>query len=95
MSSRTAEKPAGIDRYDHKESYCRKLGHILQFKYCRSAQQGIPCAKIMDCWIGKLPVRQFIMSHYQGQMEEIFRPPSAKISSILEIVDRVKKQSAS
>ena len=92
MSNRTAEKAPGIDRYDHKESYCRKLGHTLHFKYCRSAQQGIPCAKIMDCWIGQLPVRQFIMSHYQGQVEEIFRPPSSKISSILEIVDRVKQQ---
>ena len=92
MSNIAAEKVPGIDSYDHKESYCRKLGHNLHFKYCRSAQQGLPCAKIMDCWIGKLPVRQFIMSHYQGQMEEIFRPPSSKINSILEIVDRVKKQ---
>jgi len=92
MSSITAENTPGIERYDYKESYCRKLGHTLQFKYCRNAQQGIPCAKIMDCWIGQLPVRQFIMNHYQGQMEEIFRPPAAKISSILDIVDRVKRQ---
>ena len=90
----TAEKAPGIDCYDHKESYCRKLGHTLQFKYCRIAQQGLPCAKIMDCWIGQLPIRQFIISHHQGQMEKIFRPPCSKINSILEIVDRVKRQSA-
>lgn len=95
MSNIAAEKAPGIDCYDHEESYCRKLGHTLHFKYCRSAQQGIPCGKIIDCWIGKLPVRQFIMSHYRGRMEEIFQPPSSRINSILEIVERVKRQSAS
>lgn len=95
MSSIVPEKAMAIDLYDDKDCYCRKLGHTLRFRYCRCAQRGLPCAKIMDCWIGKLPVRQFIINHYQGQFEEIFRPPAAKISSILEIVDRVKRQSAS
>ena len=29
---------------------CPRLGHQINFKYCRSENGGIPCFKTLDCW---------------------------------------------
>ena len=84
-----------IEEYDSIEGYCRKLGHYVQFKYCRGAHNSLPCSKILDCWFQRLPIENFMQQHYSvSVMNKIFTTPAPKITSILEIVDRVKRSSA-
>ena len=53
-----------IEKHDTEYGYCRKLGHHLHFKYCRSEQNGEPCGKIQDCWFEKFDVRTYMDEHY-------------------------------
>lgn len=84
-----------IEVYDSREGYCRKLGHYVEFKYCRGANNNIPCYKIMDCWFERLPIENFMQQHYSASsINKIFTPPAPKIASILDIIDRVKRSMA-
>lgn len=81
-----------IEEHDSRETYCRLLGHHLSFKYCRSAADGLPCAKILDCWFETFPVQEFINKHFsKHELESVFAPPKPKISSLIEAVEKAKK----
>jgi len=59
-----------IEKHDTEYGYCRKLGHHLHFKYCRSEQNGEPCSKILDCWFEKFDVRAYMDKHYSKLKSE-------------------------
>jgi len=81
-----------IDRYDSSRAHCRKLGHHLEFVYCRTVSDGLPCSKIFDCWFTSLPIAEFINQHYSAEeISRIFAPPKDKITSILELVDKAQQ----
>ncbi|OKY75907.1 MAG: hypothetical protein BM485_06125 [Desulfobulbaceae bacterium DB1] len=83
------------DQYDKKEGYCRMLGHVLPFHYCRTMNEGLPCGKILDCWFARLPIREFVDTHYSDEeRERIFQPPKAKMVSLVEIIENARKQAA-
>ena len=82
-----------IDQYDAARVYCRKLGHHLEFAYCRKVKDGLPCSKVLDCWFTSLPIEEFIDQHYSAEEKsQIFAPPQDKITSILQIVERARKR---
>ncbi len=56
-----------MERFDELKDYCRMLGHHVPFKYCRTANNGIPCAKILDCNFERLPIQEFIDSNYTDE----------------------------
>ncbi len=77
--------------YDRLEIRCPLLGHPLQFSYCRIANLGEPCRKILDCWFERFPVEEFIKQNYSEQVfEKIIAMPKPKMLSILEIVQRAQ-----
>lgn len=72
---------------DSKPIYCRKLGHYLQFKYCRCENNGLPCARIKRCWQEVFPIDEFLVSQFSAiEIKYIFEPPPAKITSIVELI---------
>jgi len=76
---------------DTEQIYCRRLGHFLSFKYCRAEKQGLPCAKIIDCWQDKIPIQDFINENYsKEETAYLFEPPPPKITSLLEIIKRAQ-----
>lgn len=78
------------DKYDQVEFYCPKLGHHLTFKYCRSENLGIPCARIAKCCSDKIPVEDFINTNYSlDERKQIFVRPEPKMNSILSIIQQV------
>lgn len=80
-----------MQRYDETDLYCRKLGHYVPFKYCRSINEGLPCGKIMDCAFEKIPVQEFLKENYSGkELEKVFLPPENKIVSLLGLIDRAR-----
>ena len=82
-----------IREYDEREIYCRKLGHHLQFKYCRQEQQQLPCAAIKRCWQGKTPVEEFLAKSFSpDEIAYLDEPQVSKVSSILDIIQKVQKQ---
>jgi hypothetical protein len=81
-----------MNRYDQRETYCRSLGDCVQFAYCRVAGGNLPCSRILDCWIGRFPVLEFLNEHYTGeQLCRIFAPAPGRLERILQIAERVRK----
>lgn len=85
-----------INIFDEEEGYCRMLGHYVPFKYCRTVTNMLPCYRILDCWFERLPIEEFVAAHYTAEERgKIFRQPKSKLSSIIEIIERVKKDKSS
>ena len=80
-----------LERYDEQNNYCRMLGHYIPFKYCRTQQNGMPCAKILDCHFERIPIQEFINKHYsEAEQTTIFKQQPPKMTSILQLVAQAK-----
>ncbi|MBU2511147.1 hypothetical protein KJ966_07405 [bacterium] len=82
------------EQFDDLEGYCRQLGHTIPFKYCRTQQNGIPCSKLRDCYFERIPIQDFIDNNFSAEEKHAMvsvRPP--KLQSILELIEKAKKQS--
>ncbi len=82
-----------ISEHDTKEGYCKMLGHFLQFSYCRAANEGLPCSKILDCWFQSFPVQEFIAKSYSlEEQKKIFQPQKPKMQSLADILEQAQKR---
>ncbi|PKL37770.1 MAG: hypothetical protein CVV44_15645 [Spirochaetae bacterium HGW-Spirochaetae-1] len=83
-----------IEQYDNEKGYCRMLGHYIEFRYCRTVANGLPCRKVLDCWFETIDVRSFMDEHFTSEeQEKIFTPPMDKVSSILELIEKARSRS--
>jgi hypothetical protein len=81
-----------MTEYDHHEIYCRSLGDCINFSYCRAAGGPEPCARILDCWIGRLPIVEFLKKSYNSDtLERILTPPPGRLQRIMSIAERVSR----
>jgi len=81
-----------ITEYDDLEIYCRMLGHPLNFLYCRTTDGSKPCAKILDCWYKRIPIREFAEENFSSQiLEQLNAPPTNRLHSILELIEKAEK----
>ncbi|MEA3469850.1 MAG: hypothetical protein U9R57_16735 [Thermodesulfobacteriota bacterium] len=81
------------DKYDKKEGYCKMLGHFLTFNYCRSANKGLPCSKVLDCWFQHFPIQEYINENYSAdEQTKIFEPPKTKILTLAEILEQAQQR---
>jgi hypothetical protein len=80
-----------LNVYDGEAIYCRKLGHHLQFNYCRRESGELPCSRITKCWSGKLPINEFLKTHYSAdKLEKAFAHPSPKLTSLIELIQKAQ-----
>jgi len=78
---------------------CCRLGHELNFGYCRQESRGKPCRLILDCWWERFDVRAFLHAHLsEEQMSEVERagaaPPPSKVLSLLDTVQQANDRLA-
>jgi hypothetical protein len=79
-----------IDEYDHYETYCRSLGDCIHFSYCRAAGGSEPCGKILDCWIGRLPIVEFLETCYPPEvLRRLLTPKPGRLQRFMEIAEKV------
>ena len=82
-------------QYDNEEIYCRKLGHHLTFKYCRTEREGLPCAKVLDCWFENIPIEEFVRSNYsEAEIAAITAPPKPKVATLFDLIAEAKKRNS-
>ena len=71
---------------------CPRLGHQINFDYCRKENSGIPCFKTLDCWYSYFDVHSYLKEKLpEGDFEKAFvkkGPP--KVLSLLELIERAK-----
>ncbi len=78
--------------YENEEGYCRKLGHHLTFGYCPTERNGLPCAKIRDCWFAKIPIDTFLQENFSPEeIAYLYEPPPHKMSTLLALIERSQK----
>jgi hypothetical protein len=81
-----------MNKYDHYQTYCRSLGDCIHFSYCRAAGQNEPCGRILDCWVGRLPIVEFLKNNYAPEvLERVFAPAPSRLERIMNIAERVAK----
>jgi hypothetical protein len=79
-------------QFDTRQGYCRKLGHNLNFKYCREEYNTLPCPKIRDCWFHDINIDLFISQNYKREdIEHTEQPVKSKIYTILDIIRQAKE----
>ncbi|MEJ2542754.1 MAG: hypothetical protein P8Y99_01675 [Calditrichaceae bacterium] len=80
-----------INAYDAEAIYCRKLGHHLKFDYCRRESDELPCSRIAKCWAERIPIDDFLRSHFSDDdLDKIFAPPVPKITSLIELIQKAQ-----
>lgn len=80
------------DKYDNEEIYCRKLGHHLNFKYCRQEQHPLPCPAVKRCWQYKIEIDDFLKESFSAnEIAYLDEPHTPKILSILDIVKKAQE----
>ena len=84
-------------KQDAVEIYCRKLGHNVLFEYCKKESISEPCARVVNCWIAKCNILEYLESKYGAGFVEEFtnRQAKDKMTSIMEIIERAKKRAES
>ena len=73
---------------------CPRLGHQINFSYCRGENMDKPCFKILDCWFQHFPVEDFLKGELTPEdWTEIFdRPAKSKVASLIELIEQAKNR---
>lgn len=81
-----------LDYYDKEEIRCPRVGGYVNFKFCRMENNFLPCRWVINCWSQRIEIQDFINEHYDKEdLEKIFQPPRPKMESLLDLVERAKK----
>ena len=81
-----------ITQYDKEEiNRCPILGGTrVDFKYCRTLDNGLPCRRTIGCWAPRIAIAPFLKAHYPAEtLQEIFLKP--RKDKVTEFIDIVKK----
>lgn len=72
---------------------CPRLGHQIEFSYCRFENRGLPCFKVLDCWYTHFQVADFLKEELSSEeWDKTFnRPPMPKLTSLVELIEQAKK----
>ena len=73
---------------------CPRLGHMIDFSYCRVENKGLPCFKTLDCWFEHFGVEEHLRQELTDEeWEEVFnRIPKGKMFSLLELIEQAKER---
>jgi hypothetical protein len=69
------------------------VGGEVNFRFCRSENNLLPCRFIVGCWQGQMDINEFLGAHYsEEELNRIFVPPNPKIESLVGLVEKVQKE---
>ncbi len=73
---------------------CPRLGHQINFSYCRSENNGLPCFKTLDCWYQHFDVHIYLKNKLSEQdFDKIFLTQGKpKVFSLLDLIEQAKKK---
>jgi len=71
---------------------CPRLGHQINFPYCRSENQGLPCFKTLDCWFNHFDVTAYLKEQLSKEQFEMsfVNKGKPKVLSLLDLIDKAK-----
>jgi len=72
------------------EIYCNQMGMILEFSYCISVNDGLPCRNIIRCWEKRMDICKLLKEKFsEEQLKKAFTGlPKSRIERIIESINR-------
>jgi hypothetical protein len=71
--------------------WCPILGQPINFGYCRKANEGLPCSRVLVCYESHFDVAGFLEQNYSDEQRQVFlAPPPGKIQRIKDALERSK-----
>ena len=72
---------------------CRKLGQLIHFGYCCRENEGLPCARTLDCWFPYFNVAEYLRGvlspeEWAAAFESETKP---KLLSLAELIERAER----
>jgi len=73
---------------------CPRLGHQINFSYCRHENRGLPCFKTLDCWYNYFDVHAYLMDKLaEEDFQKIFlERGKPKIFSLVDLIEQAKEK---
>lgn len=73
---------------------CPRLGHQINFAYCRRENQGLPCSRSLICWHPFFPVEVYLRGELtSNEWNTVFAaPPKPKLVSLVELIEKAKER---
>ncbi|RLB12553.1 MAG: hypothetical protein DRG39_01635 [Deltaproteobacteria bacterium] len=83
-----------VKAVEHIKIRCPRLGHEVDFKYCRRENLGLPCHRTLICWSGYFDVESFLKKELSSEeWEKVFETPQKpKMLSLLELIEQAKSK---
>jgi len=83
-----------MEKYDHLEIRCPRLGGEVSFAYCKQEGKDLPCPRIIACWQAHIPVEAFLREILtQKEWDLCFnRVPKDRMTTLIEIIEAAKKR---
>ena len=83
-----------MEKYDHLEIRCPRLGGEVTFFYCRRERDNLPCPRIIECWEVYFPVEKYLSSKLSPEEWECCfnQVPKNKVMTLIELIEAAKKQ---
>ena len=77
---------------DDVQIRCPRLGHQINFAYCRSENIGLPCFKTLDCWYNLFDVHAYFSEKLTKEdFEKSFlNKVKPKVSSLFDLIEQAK-----
>ena len=94
MVAHKNENDTGLERFDHLEIRCPRLGGEVTFKYCRVEGGDLPCSRIVACWNRCIPVAEYLREILSTDQLERFsgQRPKERIITLVELIEAAKKE---
>jgi hypothetical protein len=84
----------GLTRYDHLVHFwCPQLGQTMAFVYCRRAQDGMPCAKVLQCFDRRFNVAAYLEENFTpGERARFLGPQPGRLDRLAKALDGARGQ---
>ena len=82
-----------IEQFDDKSIRCPRVGGYVNFKFCRSENNLLPCRRVVGCWESRMDINKFLDEYFsREELEKIFTPPKPKVESLVELMEKAKER---
>jgi len=70
--------------------YCNQLGMLIEFSYCTSMNEGLPCRNIIGCWKERTDVIAFLRKNFSDEaLKKVFSgPPKTRLGRIIDSLEK-------
>jgi len=80
-------------QYDDRAMRCPRVGGEVNFRFCRFENNMLPCRFIVGCWQGQMDIEAFLDEQYsEEELDSIFTPPRPKMETLLDLMEKAKKE---